>query len=119
MLSQEFVCDLAEDRLPEICDRCSALLYINALSVVNGYRVTSVSEEGCTSSTKHWCPKEPVVREPSKELLIELERKPCENTLAFISFLPLGRCVRRELKDTATHSYLPVCLPWCQLSGTW
>lgn len=109
---------MAEGTLPEISERHSALLYINALSVVNGYRVASISEEGWTSSTKHWCPKEPVVKEPSKELLMELKRKPCENTLAFISFLPLGRCVRRELKDTATDSYLPVCLPWCQLSGT-
>lgn len=48
-----------------------------------------------------------------------VKRTPCENTLAFISFLPLGRCVRRDLKDIATHSYLPVCLPWCQLSGSW
>lgn len=117
MFTQEFVCDLA-DTLPEICDQCCALLYINALSVVNGYRVASISEEGCASSTKHWCPKEPVVKKPSKELLIELKRKPCENTLAFISFLPLGRCVRRELKDIATQSSLPTCLPWCQLSGT-
>jgi len=118
MFTQEFVCDLAEDMLPELCGRCSALFYISVLSVVNGYRVTSFSEEGCTSSTKHWCPKELVVKEPSKELLIELKRKPCENTLAFIGFLPLGRCVRRELKDIETHSYLPVYLRWCQLSGT-
>lgn len=84
---------------------------------MDGYRVTSVSEEGCASSTKHWCPKEPAVKETSKELLIELKRKPCENTLAFIIFLPWGR-VKRELKDKETYSYLPVCLPWCQLSGT-
>lgn len=57
------------------------------------------------------------MKEPSKELLIEPERKPCENTSAFIRFLSLGRCVRRELTDIATHSYLPVCLPWCPLSG--
>lgn len=81
---------MAEDMLPEACDWCSALLLINAGSVVHGYRVTSVSEEGCASSTKHWCPKEPAVKETSKELLIELKRKPCENTLAFISFLPWG-----------------------------
>lgn len=66
---------MAEETLLVICDQCSAPSYINALSVVNGYRVTSISEEGCTSSTKHWCPKEPVVKGPSKELLIELIKK--------------------------------------------
>lgn len=90
VFTQEFVHDLAEDTLPEARDWCSAVLPINARSVGDGYRATSVSEEGCASSTKHRCPKEPAVKETSKELLIQLKRKPCENTLAFISFVPWG-----------------------------